>query len=96
MSPVTEAKSGRRQRTKESGKDTASRGTGPRTSSTIDTGGRTKTRLATDAGQSIRVPVSDISFRSRSAGGVRVFTTAADEHVVSVALVAENGDAEEE
>ena len=29
-------------------------------------------------------------------GGVRVFTTAADEHVVSVALVAENGDAEEE
>ena len=52
--------------------------------------------LATDAGQSIRVPVSDISFRSRSAGGVRVFTTAADEHVVSVALVAENGDAEEE
>jgi DNA gyrase subunit A len=52
--------------------------------------------LATDAGQSIRVPVSDISFRSRSAGGVRVFTTAADEHVVSVALVAENGEAEEE
>ncbi len=52
--------------------------------------------LATDAGQSIRVPVADISFRSRSAGGVRVFSTAADEHVVSVALVAENGDAEEE
>ena len=51
--------------------------------------------LATDAGQSIRVPVSDISFRSRSAGGVRVFTTAADEHVVSVALIAENGDGEE-
>ncbi|MFO1209680.1 MAG: DNA gyrase subunit A [Amaricoccus sp.] len=51
--------------------------------------------LATDAGQSIRVPVSDISFRSRSAGGVRVFATAADEHVVSVALVAENGDSEE-
>ena len=49
--------------------------------------------LATDAGQSIRVPVSDISFRSRSAGGVRVFATAADEHVVSVALVAENGEA---
>ncbi|HRO10788.1 DNA gyrase subunit A [Amaricoccus sp.] len=52
--------------------------------------------LATDAGQSIRVPVSDISFRSRSAGGVRVFNTAADENVVSVALIAENGDAEEE
>ncbi len=42
--------------------------------------------LATDAGQSIRVPVADISFRSRGAGGVRVFSTAADEHVVSVAL----------
>ncbi len=52
--------------------------------------------LATDAGQSIRVPVADISFRSRSAGGVRVFSTAADEHVVSVALIAENGEAEEE
>ncbi len=51
--------------------------------------------LATDAGQSIRVPISDISFRSRSAGGVRVFSTAADEHVVSVALVAENGEADE-
>ena len=52
--------------------------------------------LATDAGQSIRVPVSDISFRSRAAGGVRVFSTAADEHVVSVALIAENGEGEEE
>ncbi len=51
--------------------------------------------LATDAGQSIRVPVSDISFRSRGAGGVRVFHTAADEHVVSVALIAENGEEED-
>jgi DNA gyrase subunit A len=50
--------------------------------------------LATDAGQSIRVPVSDISFRSRGAGGVRVFNTARDEHVVSVALIAENGEEE--
>ena len=50
--------------------------------------------LATDAGQSIRVPVSDISFRSRGAGGVRVFNTAADEHVVSVALIEENGEEE--
>jgi DNA gyrase subunit A len=48
--------------------------------------------LATDAGQSIRVPVAGISFRSRSAGGVRVFNTSAGERVVSVALVAENGD----
>ena len=51
--------------------------------------------LATDAGQSIRVPVDDISFRSRGAGGVRVFNTARDERVVSVALIAENGEEED-
>jgi DNA gyrase subunit A len=45
--------------------------------------------LATSTGQSIRVPVDGISFRSRSAGGVRVFATAAAERVVSVARVAE-------
>jgi DNA gyrase subunit A len=38
--------------------------------------------LATSKGQSIRVPVEGISFRSRSAGGVRVFNTGTDEHVV--------------
>ena len=51
--------------------------------------------LATDAGQSIRCPVADISFRSRGAGGVRVFNTAGDERVVSVALVAESGEEDE-
>jgi DNA gyrase subunit A len=51
--------------------------------------------LATDAGQSIRVPVGDISFRSRSAGGVRVFTTGPGERVVSVAPIVENGEEEE-
>jgi DNA gyrase subunit A len=50
--------------------------------------------LATDAGQSIRVPVGDISFRSRSAGGVRVFSTGPGERVVSVAPIAENGEEE--
>ncbi|MFN4057475.1 MAG: DNA gyrase subunit A [Roseinatronobacter sp.] len=45
--------------------------------------------LATSTGQSIRVPVEGISFRSRSAGGVRVFATGAGERVVSVARVAE-------
>jgi DNA gyrase subunit A len=45
--------------------------------------------LATSTGQSIRVPVDQISFRSRSAGGVRVFNTGAGEFVVSVARVAE-------
>jgi len=48
--------------------------------------------LATSTGQSIRVPVDQISFRSRSAGGVRVFNTAAKEEVVSVARVAEQGE----
>jgi len=48
--------------------------------------------LATSTGQSIRVPVDQISFRSRSAGGVKVFNVAADEEVVSVARVADQGD----
>ncbi len=48
--------------------------------------------LATSTGQSIRVPVDQISFRSRSAGGVRVFNVGADEDVVSVARIAEQGE----
>jgi len=48
--------------------------------------------LATSAGQSIRVPVDQISFRSRSAGGVRVFNVGEGEDVVSVARVAEQAD----
>ncbi|MCV2447506.1 DNA gyrase subunit A [Paracoccus sp. DMF] len=51
--------------------------------------------LATSTGQSIRVPVDGISFRSRSAGGVRVFNTGTDETVVSVARIAENGEDDE-
>ncbi len=47
--------------------------------------------LATSTGQSIRVPVDQISFRSRSAGGVKVFNVAEGEEVVSVARVAEQG-----
>ena len=45
--------------------------------------------LATSTGQSIRCPVDGISFRSRSAGGVRVFDTAGGEEVVSVAWIAD-------
>jgi DNA gyrase subunit A len=52
--------------------------------------------LATSRGQSIRVPVDGISFRSRSAGGVRVFNTGKNEEVVSVAWIADQGDAEAE
>ena len=48
--------------------------------------------LATSTGQSIRVPVDQISFRSRSAGGVKVFNVGPDEEVVSVARVAEQAD----
>nr|WP_255723017.1 DNA gyrase subunit A [Thalassobius sp. Cn5-15] len=48
--------------------------------------------LATSKGQSIRVPVDGISFRSRSAGGVRVFNTGKGETVVSVARVVEQDD----
>jgi len=51
--------------------------------------------LATSKGQSIRVPVDGISFRSRSAGGVRIFNTGKGEEVVSVAWIADNGDEEE-
>ena len=51
--------------------------------------------LVTDQGQSIRCPVRDISFRSRSAGGVKVFNTANDERVASVAWIAERGEEED-
>ncbi|MFV2037971.1 MAG: DNA gyrase C-terminal beta-propeller domain-containing protein, partial [Hyphomicrobiales bacterium] len=48
--------------------------------------------LATSKGQSIRCPVRGISFRSRSAGGVKVFDTAKGELVVSVAWIADQAD----
>lgn len=50
--------------------------------------------LATSTGQSIRCPVDGISFRSRAAGGVKVFNTAPGEQVVSVAYIADRGDAD--
>ncbi len=52
--------------------------------------------LATSKGQSIRVPVDGISFRSRSAGGVRIFNTGKGEEVVSVAWIADSGEEEGE
>ncbi len=51
--------------------------------------------LATSKGQSIRVPVEGISFRSRSAGGVKVFSTGKNEEVVSVAWIADQGNEED-
>jgi DNA gyrase subunit A len=47
--------------------------------------------LVTSTGQSIRVPIEGISFRSRGAGGVKVFDTGKGETVVSVAWIAEQG-----
>ncbi|MBR2655214.1 MAG: DNA gyrase subunit A [Loktanella sp.] len=52
--------------------------------------------LVTSTGQSIRVPIEGISFRSRSAGGVKVFDTGKGETVVSVAWIADQGDAEDD
>jgi DNA gyrase subunit A len=52
--------------------------------------------LATSKGQSIRVPVEGISFRSRSAGGVKVFSTGKNEEVVSVAWIADQGNEEDD
>ena len=50
----------------------------------------------TNAGQSIRCPVSGISVQSRAGSGVTVFRTAKDERVVSVAHLAEQGGEEDE
>ncbi|MGB8623883.1 MAG: DNA gyrase subunit A [Paracoccaceae bacterium] len=50
--------------------------------------------LATSKGQSIRCPVDGISFRSRSAGGVKVFNTGRGEEVVSVAWIADQDEEE--
>nr|WP_281493215.1 DNA gyrase subunit A [Yoonia sp. F2084L] len=51
--------------------------------------------LVTSTGQSIRVPIEGISFRSRGAGGVKVFDTGKGETVVSVAWIADQGDEED-
>ena len=52
--------------------------------------------LVTSTGQSIRCPVDGISFRSRGAGGVRVFNTGKGEEVASVAYIADQGEEEAE
>ena len=52
--------------------------------------------LMTDAGQSIRCGITDVSVRSRGAGGVWMLRTGEDERVVSVARLAEQGGDEDE
>ena len=49
--------------------------------------------LVTDQGQLIRVPVGQIRIAGRNTGGVTIFRTAQDEHVVSVERL--EGEAEE-
>jgi DNA gyrase subunit A len=41
------------------------------------------------------VPIEGISFRSRSAGGVKVFNTGNNEEVVSVARIVEQSEEDE-
>jgi len=48
--------------------------------------------LVTDGGQLIRCPVNGIRIAGRSTQGVIVFSTAEDEHVVSVERVTEEGE----
>jgi DNA gyrase subunit A len=51
--------------------------------------------LVTDGGQLIRCPVEGIRVAGRTTQGVIVFNTAADEHVVSVERISEEGEAVE-
>jgi DNA gyrase subunit A len=48
--------------------------------------------LVTDAGQLIRTPVDDVRIASRNTQGVRIFRTEADEKVVSVERIPEDGN----
>ena len=52
--------------------------------------------LVTSTGQSIRCPVQGISRQGRSSSGVRVFNTAEEEKVVSVAWIAEQNQEDDE
>ena len=52
--------------------------------------------LVTDHGQIIRVPVEDVSVYGRNTQGVTVMETADDEHVVSMARLAEPEEGEDE
>ena len=47
--------------------------------------------LVTDGGQLIRTPVDDVRIASRNTQGVRIFRTDADEKVVSVERIPDDG-----
>ncbi len=52
--------------------------------------------LVTDGGQLIRCPVNDIRVAGRSTQGVTIFNTASDEHVMSVARINDDEEADGE
>ena len=52
--------------------------------------------LITNGGQTIRVPVDGIRFASRVSKGVRIFKTDAEEKVVSVEHIPDDGSGEAE
>ena len=51
--------------------------------------------LVTDQGQLIRTPVTQVRVISRNTSGVTIFRTGADEHVVSVERLADQGGGED-
>ena len=54
--------------------------------------GTDQVMLVTDAGQLIRTPVDDVRIASRNTQGVRIFRTEADEKVVSVERIPDDGN----
>ncbi|CAN7319099.1 DNA gyrase subunit A [Phenylobacterium sp. LjRoot219] len=52
--------------------------------------------LVTDQGQLIRTPVTQVRMVGRNTSGVIIFRTGADEHVVSVDRLADNGEADDD
>ncbi len=51
--------------------------------------------IVSDQGQLIRTPIKDVRIMGRNVQGVRMFRVADNEHVVSVARIDEDGDADE-
>ena len=52
--------------------------------------------LVTDGGQLIRCPVNDVRIAGRNTQGVRIFKTDAEEKVVSVERIPDDGSSEGE
>ena len=52
--------------------------------------------LVSSTGQAIRCPVAGVSRQGRTSSGVRVFETSKSEKVVSVALIADQGDEDQD